>query len=335
MVVIRGATTIERDEKEDIQGAVKELLEEIVKSNRLSRMEITSIVFSSTSDIHSYYPAKAAREAGFESSSLFSAMEPDIEGGLKLCIRVMLFIEKNLTPKHVYLRGAKKLRKDISDKFNIAIDGPAGSGKSTIAKLLARDYNILYLDTGAMYRACALKAVEVGADIQNEEEICALMRNLDISVDYLDGRQRTILDCRDVSTQIRQPEISMAASTVSKYPCVRMKLVEKQREIATKLSCILDGRDIGSYVLPNADYKFFLTASSDVRAKRRFDELTQKGYAVDFDELKAEIEARDLQDSTRKFAPLKKADDAVVIDTSNLTIDEVLAEMKRLIQEKI
>ncbi len=335
MIVIRGATTIAEDTREQIQAAVKELMSEIVKQNGLIPTEITSIVFSSTSDIHSYYPAKAAREAGFESASLFSAMEPEIEGGLKLCIRAMLFLEKNINPKHVYLHGAKTLRKDISSKLNIAIDGPAGSGKSTVAKLLARDYNILYLDTGAMYRACALKAIKQKVNIEDEGEICDLMASLDLQIEYRDKTQVTLLDGEDVSEAIRQPEVSMAASTVSKHPCVRMKMVEKQREIAKNMSCILDGRDIGSYVLPAADFKFFLTASSEVRAKRRYDELTAKGYEVDFEQLKAEIEARDLQDATRKFAPLKQAEDAVLIDSSYLTIDEVVAKIKQKIQEKI
>ncbi len=335
MVVIRGATTIERDEKEQIQIAVKEMMDEICQKNGISKMEITSMVFSSTSDIHSYYPAKAAREAGFECCSLFSAMEPDIDGSLKLCIRVMLFIEKNVTPQHVYLKGAKSLRKDISAKMNIAVDGPAGSGKSTVAKLLARDYNILYLDTGAMYRACALKALGEKMDIEDENQICELMSKLSLEIEYHDNQQVTLLDGEDVSDKIRTPEVSMAASTISKHPCVRMKMVEKQREIAGKMSCILDGRDIGSFVLPTADFKFFLTASSEVRAERRYKELKEKGYDVDFAQLKSEIEARDLQDSTRKFAPLKQADDAVVVDTSALSIDEVLTVLKKKIQEKI
>lgn len=335
MVVIRGATTIGRDEKEEIQSAVKELLEQIVSCNALEASEIVSIVFSSTSDIHSYYPAKAAREAGFESCSLFSAAEPDIEGGLKLCIRAMIFLEKNITPKHVYLRGAKTLRKDIVAKLNVAIDGPAGSGKSTIAKALARDYHILYLDTGAMYRACALKALNGGIDLESEAQMCDLMRGLSLSIEYENGVQKTLLDGVDVSEAIREPRVSMAASTVSKYPCVRMKMVEKQREIAGKMSCVLDGRDIGTYVLPDADFKFFLTASAEVRARRRYEELTAKGYAVDFEALKEEIVARDEQDSTREFAPLRQAADAVVIDTSPLSVDEVLSAVKSKIQEKI
>ncbi len=335
MIVIRGATTIAQDEPQEIKSAVKELLDQIVSRNKITRDSIMSIVFSSTSDIHSYYPAKAAREAGFETSSLFSAQEPEIEGGLKLCIRAMLFVEQNITPHHVFLRGARALRKDLADKMNIAIDGPAGSGKSTIAKLLARDYNILYLDTGAMYRACALKALETGVDLEREEGFVDLMRELALDIVYEDGAQKTMLDGRDVSEEIRQPRVSMAASTVSKHACVRMKMVEKQREIAGKISCVIDGRDIGTVVLPDADFKFFLTASPDVRAKRRYDEMTAKGYEVDFNVLKEDILARDKQDSTRAIAPLRQADDAVLIDTSSMTIDEVLAEMKRRIQEKI
>lgn len=335
MTVIRGATTITADEPEEIRKAVKELLDQTVSRNGLHQDEILSIVFSSTSDIHSYYPAKAAREAGYSSSPLFSSQEPDIEGGLPLCIRVMLFVEKNIEPHHVYLRGARVLRKDIATKINIAIDGPAGSGKSTMAKALAKSMNILYLDTGAMYRACALKALKEKRDLSDETDVIDCMRGLALEIEYEDGAQKTILDGEDVSELIRKPEVSMAASTVSQYPAVRLKMVEKQREIADKMSCVLDGRDIGTYVLPEADFKFFLTADPKVRAQRRFDELTAKGYPVDKQALEEEIVKRDEQDSSRAFAPLKQAEDAVLIDTSNLTPDEVLAEMKRTIQEKI
>ena len=278
MTVIRGATTIAEDTPDEIRAAVKELLEQIESRNALKRDEVVSIVFSSTSDIHSFYPAKAAREAGFESCSLFSAQEPDIEGGLKFCIRVMLFVEKNETPRHVYLRGARVLRKDVAQTFCVAIDGPAGSGKSTIAKLLARDYNILYLDTGAMYRACALACLRAGADVSDEAKVCDVLRST---------------------------------------------------------SPVLDGRDIGTFVLPDADFKFFLTAAPKVRAKRRADELAAKGYEVDLDALLKEIVARDEQDAAREIAPLKKADDAVLVDTSSMTIEEVLKTIKSKIQEKI
>ncbi len=335
MIVIRGATTIPCDTKEEIRKAVSELLEQIESRNSLKRDEVVSLVFSSTSDIHSYYPAKAAREAGFLSCSLFSAQEPDIDGGLPLCIRCMLFVEKNLTPSHVYLRGAKLLRKDLSGKFNIAIDGPAGSGKSTVAKRLAKDYNILYLDTGAMYRACALEVLEKGVDPNDEAAIVDLMRDVKLDVVYENGVQKTMLDGRDVSEEIRKNPVSMASSTVSKHASVRMHLVEKQREIAGRMSCVLDGRDIGTFVLPDADFKFFLTASPDVRARRRYDELKAKGAEVDFGKLREEILCRDEQDMNRAIAPLKQAEDAVLIDTSDMTVDEVVETIKRSMQEKI
>ena len=335
MVVIRGATTIPCDTKEEIQKAVSELLEQIESRNALKRDEVVSLVFSSTCDIHSYYPAKAARETGFISCSLFSAQEPEIDGALPLCIRCMLFVEKNLAPSHVYLRGAKVLRKDLAGKFNVAIDGPAGSGKSTVAKRIAKDYNILYLDTGAMYRACALKVLEMGIDPTDEAAIVALMRDVKLDVVYENGIQKTMLDGKDVSEEIRQNPVSMASSSVSKHMSVRMHLVEKQREIAGKMSCVLDGRDIGTFVLPDADFKFYLTASPDVRAKRRFDELKAKGTEVDFGRLKEEIVHRDEQDMNRDFAPLKRAEDAVLIDTSDMTIDEVVAAIERSMQEKI
>lgn len=335
MTVIRGATTISQDNPDEIRAAVAELLNQIESRNSLKRDEILSMVFSSTSDIHSFYPAKAAREAGFVSCSLFSAQEPEIDGGLALCIRVMIFVEKNITPRHVYLRGARVLRKDLVQKYNIAIDGPAGSGKSTVAKLLANDCHILYLDTGAMYRACALAALRAGIDVADEVQVCELMRDLALSVVYRDGVQHTLLGNEDVSALLRSPEVSMAASTISRHPSVRLKMVEKQREIAGKMSCVLDGRDIGTFVLPDADFKFYLTASPEVRAKRRYDEMVARGEQVDFEALKRDIAARDEQDSTRALAPLKKADDAILIDTSDMTVDEVLDTLKRKMQEKI
>lgn len=335
MVIIRGATTVEKDCKEDIRQAVKELLDEVTEQNELTKSEIMSIVLSSTSDIHSYYPAKAAREAGFEASALFSATEPDIQGGLKLCIRVMLFVEKNLVAHHVYLHGAKSLRTDLTRRYAVAIDGPAGSGKSTVARALASDYRILYLDTGAMYRACAFEAMLRGVDVANEEAVKELMKDMEIDVRYEGGVQRTFACGIEVTEKIRTGEISMAASTISRYACVREKLVEKQREIARMTSCVLDGRDIGTNVLPNAEYKFFLTASVAVRAKRRYEELKAKGQEVTLEEITKDIQKRDEQDRTRAVAPLKKAEDAVEIDTTDLTIDEVLAAVKKKIQENV
>ena len=208
--------------------------------------------------------------------------------------------------------------------LNIALDGPSGSGKSTIAKALSKKLNILYLDTGAMYRACALKAHYLGIGCKNKEAVDGFIDGVNVEVKYVDGAQRTYLDGVDVSTEIRQNEISLKASAISAHMSCRTKLVSLQREIASKTDCVLDGRDIGTNVLPNAKYKFYVTASLDVRTERRFLELIAKGQNVDKDSLKKEIAERDYNDSHREFAPLRQAEDAIFIDTSLLTIEEVI-----------
>ncbi len=207
--------------------------------------------------------------------------------------------------------------------LNIALDGPAGSGKSTVAKIIAKKLDILYLDTGAMYRACALKCLKEGVDVTDKEKVEKIITDIDLEIRYENGTQITVLDGENVSSDIRKAEVSMLASTVSAHKCVRLKMVEKQREIAASMDCVLDGRDIGSYVLPNAKYKFYVTADSEVRAKRRYKELIERDEKVDFDALHEEIKQRDYNDSHRDFAPLKKADDAVVIDTSDISAEEV------------
>ena len=337
MTIIRGATTILRDSKEEISSAVRELLDEIFRVNRLTKEETKCFVFSLKTDIHSYHHAKAARESGYDFAPLFAAVEPDIEGGLPLCIRVMLMtdLEDKRVIKHVYQKGASVLRKDISENFNIALDGPAGSGKSTIAKILAKDYDILYLDTGAMYRACALYALRRGVNPKDKDEVEKILPDLPLSVEYKDGRQHTILAGEDVSLAIRENPVSMAASDVSSHSAVRIKMVEMQRKIAQSMSCVLDGRDIGSFVLPDAKFKFFITADSKIRAQRRYEELTSRGESVDFERLHAEIIARDKQDSEREFAPLVCAKDAIVIDTSDLDVEGVVLAVKQAIQSKI
>jgi len=338
MTIIRGATTIAIDCKEEIVGAVKGLLDEIFAENQLKKEEICAFVFSLTTDIHSYHPAKAARECGYDFAPLFTATEPEITDGLKFCIRLMLLTERvngSFMIKHVYQKGAKILRKDISEIYNIALDGPAGSGKSTVAKALAKDYNILHLDTGAMYRACGLKALRMGVDPKDGKAIEGILPLINVKVEYRDGKQHTMLDGEDVSTAIRENVVSMAASDISAHHCIRVKMVEMQREIAKSMSCVLDGRDIGSAVLPDAKFKFFVTADSKVRAMRRFKELEQRGEVVDFEKLHEEIVARDKQDSEREFSPLVCAEDAIVVDTSEMEIEEVLAVIKMKIQEKI
>ena len=337
MQVIRGATTIAQDCAEEIKIAVKELLDEIFSINALAKENVRCFVFSLTGDVHSFHPAKAARECGYDYAPLFACVEPDIVGGLPLCIRVMIFVENinETLIKHVYQKGAKVLRKDLSGYMNIALDGPAGSGKSTIAKALAKEYNILYLDTGAMYRACGLKALRMGIDPQDCENVEKMLQTLDVKVEYKDGAQHTILDGEDVSQEIRQNAVSMAASHISAHRAVREKMVELQRQIAHSMSCVLDGRDIGTAVLPDANFKFYITADSKVRAMRRYKELLERGQNVDFDELHAEIVQRDKQDSEREFSPLRQAKDAVLVDTSDMSIEEVVACVKSMIQKKI
>ncbi len=336
MTIIRGATTVEEDCKEEISSAVKSLLDEIFQTNALEKNEISGFLFSLTTDIHSYHPAKAAREAGYDFAPLFAAVEPEIKGGLERCIRLMLFTErKDKNVKHIYQKGAKILRKDISEIYNIALDGPAGSGKSTVAKILAKDYNILYLDTGAMYRACGLKALRLGVNPKDREAVEKMLPDLNVKVEYFGGAQHTILDGEDVSSAIRENAVSMAASSISAHPAVRVKMVEMQREIAKSMSCVLDGRDIGSTVLPDAKFKFYITADSKIRAMRRFKELQERGESVEFEKLHAEIVARDKQDTEREFSPLVCADDAVVIDTSEMDVESVVAAIKSVIQSKI
>ncbi len=217
--------------------------------------------------------------------------------------------------------------------MRIALDGPSGSGKSTVAKRLSKELNILYLDTGAMYRATALKALSLGIDTFDIGGVSSFVGNLDLEIKYIDGTQHTFLDGEDVSEKIREPHVSMAASNISSLKCVRLKMVEMQRKIAASMSCVLDGRDIGSFVLPDADYKFYITASVDVRTERRYAELVAKGHGVDKDLLKKEIEQRDFNDKNRDFAPLVKADDAVLIDTSDMTVDEVVSKILSYIKK--
>lgn len=334
MRAIRGATTVREDSPQEIREAVAELLKEIAARNASVRESCISILLSNTADIRSLYPAKAAREAGFSGCALFSAQEPSIDGALPLCIRVLVLAEGDAPVRHVYLRGAANLRKDLS-RYSIALDGPSGSGKSTVAKRLARELDILYLDTGAMYRACACKASEAGVDLSDESAVEAMLSSLDLRIEYRGGAQHTILDGRDVSEEIRRPEVSMAASKISALGCVRKKMVEMQRKIASEQSCVLDGRDIGTAVLPDAPFKFFVTASVPVRARRRYDELRAKGYTVDYDALEKEIEERDRNDASRAISPLRRAEDAVLVDTSEMSVDEVVAFIRRRIQEKV
>ena len=208
--------------------------------------------------------------------------------------------------------------------YNIAIDGPAGAGKSTIAKAVAKKMGLIYVDTGAMYRAMALHMLKKGIDIEDNAAVIAECVNPDITIKYEDGMQVVYLNGENVNAFLRTEEVGNAASKTSVLMPVRVRLVELQQKLASESDCIMDGRDIGTIVLPNADVKIYLTASSAVRAKRRYDELTAKGQECDIAEIQRIIEERDYRDMNREASPLKQAVDAVLVDSSDMTIEEVI-----------
>ena len=206
---------------------------------------------------------------------------------------------------------------------SIAIDGPAGAGKSTIAKKVSAELGFIYLDTGAMYRAVALKAIESGVDTKSREDIIRIIDNINIAITHDNNSQKIFLDGSDVSEDIRTGEVSAGAANVAAIKEVRLKMVELQRKIAGEKDVVMDGRDIGSYVLPNANLKIFLTADINERAKRRYEELALKGQQVNLDEVRENMQNRDNSDMSRAFAPLKKVPDAVEIDSTSMTIEDV------------
>ncbi len=219
--------------------------------------------------------------------------------------------------------------------LNIAIDGPSGAGKSTVAKEVAARRGMLYLDTGALYRTVALRVLESGVDTHDEAAVEALLPGTEISLRFTDGEQRVLLGGRDVSDEIRTQPVAMAASDISAMPAVRAFLLELQRGIAAKNDCIMDGRDIGTVILPDADIKIFLTASAEERAARRVKQLAEKGIEADYATVVEEIRQRDEQDSTREISPLKPAPDACIIDSTNMSFEQVVAFISRMIGELV
>mgnify|MGYP000938955909 CR=1 FL=1 len=217
---------------------------------------------------------------------------------------------------------------------SIAIDGPAGAGKSTIARKVAEKLSFIYVDTGAMYRSMALYFIRHDIAAQDEEKIAAACPDIDVSIAYQDGEQQVILNGENVSGLIRTEEVGNMASATSVYKKVREKLVELQKDLAKKADVIMDGRDIGTCVLPDADVKVYLTASSAVRAKRRYHELKEKGTACDLDEIEKDIIERDYRDMHRENSPLKQADDAVLLDSSDMTLKEVVDTITAMIDKK-
>ncbi len=217
--------------------------------------------------------------------------------------------------------------------IRIAIDGPAGSGKSTTAKNVASRLKINYIDTGAMYRACAYYMLEKGVDISNESDVSEELKNMNMTVNYVGGAQHILVNGNDVTGKLRTNEISSAASKVAVIGSVREYLVALQRKTASLFDVIMDGRDIGTCVIPDAEVKIFLTASVEERAKRRFKELVQKGLEADFEQVKKDIEYRDRNDTERAVSPLRKAEDAILLDTTDMTVEEVVQELISIINK--
>lgn len=218
--------------------------------------------------------------------------------------------------------------------FNVAIDGPAGAGKSTIAKAVARELNLIYVDTGAMYRAIALFMLRERVDLSDRRAIIEKCPLADVTIGYEDGVQVVFLNGENVNAFLRTEEVGEAASVISPVPEVRKNMVALQKSLAAESDCIMDGRDIGTCVLPDAQLKIYLTASSDVRARRRFHELTAKGENCDLQKIKADIEDRDYRDMHREESPLRQAEDAVVVDTSDMTVEEVISTIIELCKSK-
>ena len=217
--------------------------------------------------------------------------------------------------------------------MNIAIDGPAGAGKSTIAKRLAKKLGFIYVDTGAMYRAMAYYFLQHNIDAKDENAIAATCPDVDVTITYENGEQQVLLNGENVNGVIRNEEVGNMASSTSVYPVVRKKLVELQRQLAKSADVIMDGRDIGTCVLPDAQVKIYLTAGSATRAKRRYDELTEKGVSCDLAEIEKDIIDRDYRDMHRETSPLRQAEDAVLVDSSEMNIDEVVDAIYQVYSE--
>ena len=217
--------------------------------------------------------------------------------------------------------------------YNIAIDGPAGAGKSTIAKMAAKKLDFIYVDTGAMYRAMALYFLRREIDAKDEKKIAEACEHINVTIAYQEGEQQVLLNGENVNAFIRTEEVSMMTSNTSKYPAVREKLLYLQRELAAANNVIMDGRDIGTCVLPDAELKIYITASASERAKRRYLEQKERGVESDLAQIERDIIARDEQDMNREIAPLKQAEDAIYLDTSDMTIEEVVTKIVSLVQK--
>ena len=335
MANIRGAITVEENTKELILQKTEQLLKIIMKRNRICNEDIISILFTATQDLTKVYPAVAARQLGIIDASLMCTQEMHVEQSLEKCIRIAMEVKTNKEQKemrHVYLDGATILRPDLAIK-SIAIDGPGGAGKSSVAKFLAEKLNYLYIDTGAMYRSVALYCLENKIDTENEKEVEQALSHIQLDIEHQDGQQKIFLNTEDVTQRVRTQEVGKAASNVAKIKRVRELLVGLQRQLTKSKNIIMDGRDIGTNVLPNASLKIYLDANVALRTKRRVDELIKLGENPIYEKIKAEIEDRDFHDKSREISPLCIAEDAIVIDTSNMSIEQASNHIIELLHE--
>lgn len=338
---VRGAVTVEENSRKSVLLNTELMLSNIFESNDIQNCDIISIMFTATSDIDAVYPAVAARNLGVTEASLTCVQEMFVEGSLEMCLRVVVTVEtdkKQSEMKHIYLKGAKKLRPDLNNEnkfISVAIDGPAGSGKSTVAKILAKEKGYLYIDTGAMYRSVALFCIKNGVDISNSEAVAEVLPQIKIDFKNELFEQKVYLNNINVTEDIRTAEVSKGSSDVAALKCVRDRLVILQREFSQKHNVVMDGRDVGTYVIPDADVKIYMDADIEERAKRRFDEMLPKNQACDFETVKAEILERDDNDTKREFSPLKIAEDAVYIDTTHMSVVQVKNKILTFIDKKI
>ena len=330
MTSIRGAITAAENTREAILEAAREMLLKVIEANEIGRDEIVDIIFSATKDLNAVYPAVAARELGIVQAGLFCVAEMDVPGSLPMCIRVLCHVEipgkKQSDMKHVYLRGAEVLRPDlVRRKVAVAIDGPSGAGKSTVAKEVAKAAGIIYVDTGAMYRAVALHNIQKKHKLTDSEAVEASLPDISIDIKHDSGKQqRLILNGEDVTEALRTQEVAEGSSVVASYQAVRQKMMALQQSIARSHSVVMDGRDIGTFVLPDAQVKIYLDAGLETRVKRRMGELQANGQSADYEKIRCQIEKRDHRDMTRAFAPLTIADDAIYILSDNLKVQEIV-----------
>ncbi len=326
---IRGATTISENSKTAVMEGTVALLKDMIENNRLDIDDIISIIFTVTKDINAAFPAAAARQIGIVNAGLLDFPQFEVADSLKMCIRALMFVESELPQKemkHSYLNGARTLRADLIKEekhIAVALDGPAGSGKSTIAKMVAKELGFTYIDTGAMYRSVAFYCISRDIDYNDETEVLRALNDIRLSIVNTKRKQVYLLNNTDVSHLIRSPGVSAGASAVATYKGVRDRLVAMQRELAGKANVIMDGRDIGTNVLPDAQIKIYMDGAVEERAKRRFEELELRGITTTYEHVLEDIKQRDHNDSNRRYNPLRKAEDAVLLDTTMLSIEEV------------